>query len=269
MEVYMNLDIEKIKKIMSINIEQLTKDDLKTYIRELAQYIAYIKGIKINISFTEIEDTEIAKCYTSKQLSNNQITTYYNINFCLKNFNKPGAFDNESIKQIPMYVRLIRVISHEIEHAVQKEDIIKNSWLPNANSISIAKESLCGFQNYYWDKLKGEFNAEIEGWKMTLDILQQLELENDYSDIINKCITSLIEQEQTAQIEAIVNEEKTILPAQQMVTLFASEYIKRNPELLKYNPCLRFVYNSNGIKKNFDELMSDKIALLEKTKNMN
>ena len=54
-----------------------------------------------------------------------------------------------------------------------------------------------------------------------------------------------------------------------MVTLFASEYIKRDPELLIHKPCLRFVYNSNGIKKNFKELIDDKIAWVPNVSDVN
>ncbi len=261
-------DLIKISNLFNNCESKISPENLEFFVLTIAQKILRDKRIHAYVGTGELEKGNIATCYVGNSISkqNGKIAekrrTSYAIYFDMEKLKSQysglSCIENESI---PKLIDIVHTIAHEIEHAVQNESFDKQPF--SNNSLIMAKENLCGaygFGQLYWDKLLSESDAEIKGWETTINILHQLapNMLLKYGNQINITISEIQRKQKEATITLNVDGQLKTMKSRFASTIGATSLMSSNLEyyLIAY-PILNVVYNQNGSKKTYEQLLSE------------
>ncbi len=238
--------LEKDNLVNNLSVEQLEYMSYYLIKRKLVE-----NGIKIDINIEDLGDRTVGFC-SRKKISIN--TQYIKI-----------AANNKANTEEFNVLDIMKAINHEVEHAIQTEKMKTQTY--DYNAIRYVKEDIChelygdSFYKYNYSNINFEHDANIAGFLNTLEDLkdlapQHVEGYEEYCKVNCEILKNKLKQGKF-EFEAFgekINDQKNL------ATTAGINLAIRNKgnEILLNNPLLLKEYNSDGSKKNFEQLMSDK-----------
>ena len=263
---------QKLAMIVNKSEEAIISAELNFFIKYLTKELLEKSNIESRIAVTNLDDKFYARCVSTKSLNieNDKIIgkakNNYTINFN-RNMLENGFASNQQRENVPSLIYLVHAIAHEVHHISQDESF--NSTFPTIQSIENAREEICrnyeGFYEENYSLLCFENEADIKGWETAVDILYKYapKLYEKYGCEIIKKIEEIRFRDKNAQITAKIDGKMETIDRGFAATIGASKLILKEPDkYLTMYPNLKYVYNSNGVKKNYNELLQDKNDLL-------
>lgn len=238
------------------------KEFVLKYTANLARKDLRIPPVEIYLANSDLNDSSYS--------SHNYGTSYGNTSII--SVNKELIQNNISpIPNIPSLIKFMQTICHEVKHSSQAykssiNDLSYESfeWVRN-NIFSryLSKEDFNEYQvNYRHNEI--ERDANLYGWRMTERIL------NKYAPSKKQEIESIVSTNITEFYNgALANKRDTKkrMPKEYYNVEMMDKIVARNPFLISEHPQLSYIYNKDGTRKSFIELIENN-KLLSKSTNL-
>lgn len=248
-----NLLDDVYKRLLSLpNIPNLkAKEFLLKYTGHLARKDLRIPPVDVYLTNSDLADESYTK--------NNYGTSYGNTGII--SINKELVNSNVSpIPNIPSIIKFMQTVCHETKHSEQAykasiNDLSYSSfeWIrTNIFRTYLSQDSFNEYMaNYQHNEI--ERDANLYGWRMAEKVLKKYApaRKQEIDVIISTNIGEFYKG-------ALANKRDTHIrmPKEYYNVKMMDEIVRKNPNLIQSYPQLSYIYNSNGQRKSFLELVS-------------
>ncbi len=239
----------------------LAKEFILKYTAELARRDLHIPPVEIYLTNTSLD----GQSYSSR----NYGTSYGNTGAI--SVNKDLVNRNVSpIPGIPSIAKFMQTICHEARHSSQAyrasiNDLSYESYeyiRTNIFRTYLSKESFNEYNvNYRHNEI--ERDANLYGWRIVEKLLTKYapNRKQEINNIISENISVFYQ-------DALANKRDTVkrMPKEYYNVKMMDDIIRKHPDILGEKPILTYIYNSNGTRKTFMELVINNKNLSRSTK---